>query len=50
MAVSVSESALEPFVRDVRVAQVFDPRSLLPGSLGEECDLQEPESSPIKLP
>ena len=41
---------VEPFVGDMRVAQVFDPRNLLPGSFGEECVLQAPESSPIKQP
>ena len=33
-------------VGDVRVAQVFDSH-ILPSSLGEECALQTPESSPI---
>ena len=31
---------VEPFVGDMRVAQVFDPRTLLPSSFGEECALQ----------
>ena len=51
---SVAESLLhahvqvvEPFVGDLRVAQVFDSRHLLPRSFGEECVLQTPESSPI---
>ena len=37
----------EPFVGDVRVAQVLDPCHLLPSTLGEERVLQTPESSPI---
>ena len=37
-----------PSVRDMRVAQVFDSRSLLPGSLEEECDLRAPQSSPVR--
>ena len=41
---------VEPFVGDLRVAQVFDPRNLLPGSFGEECVLQAPESSPVGQP
>ena len=52
----VSESFLhigdvvKPFVGDTRVKQVFDPRHLLPGSFGEECVLETPESSPISQP
>ena len=38
---------VEPFVGDLRVAQVFDSRHLLPRPFGEECALQPPESSPI---
>ena len=34
----------EPLLGDVRVAQVFDSRNLLPSSSGEECVLQTPES------
>ena len=34
----------------MRAAHVFDPRNLLPGSLGEVCVLQAPESSPISSP
>ena len=36
----------EPFVGDMRVAQVFNPGNLLPGTFGEECALQTSESSP----
>ena len=32
------------------MAQVFDPGDLLPRTLGEECALQTPESSPISEP
>ena len=38
---------IEPLVGEVRVAQVFDSRNLLPSSFGEECVLQTLESSPI---
>ena len=38
---------LEPLVRDLRVAQVFNSCHLLPGTCGEECVLQTLESSPI---
>ena len=36
---------MEPLVGDMRVAQVFDPRDLLPSSFGDEYALQTPESS-----
>ena len=38
---------VEPFVGDLRVAQVFDPHSLLPGSFAEERVLQAPGTRPI---
>ena len=38
---------VEPLVGDLRVAQVFDPRDLLPGPFGEYV-LQTPESSPVR--
>ena len=38
---------VEPVVGDLRVAQLFNSRHLLPGTFGEECVLQTPESSPI---
>ena len=41
---------VELLVGDMRVAQVFDPRHLLPRTLGEECVLQAPESSPLRTP
>ena len=34
---------VEPFVGDLRVAQVFNPRNLLPNTFGEDCALQTPE-------
>ena len=41
---------VEPFVGDMRVAQVFDPPDLLPSTIGEERVLQAPESSPARQP
>ena len=38
---------VEPFVGDLHMAQVFNPRNLLPGTFGEERALQTPELSPI---
>ena len=40
---------IKPLVGDKRVAQVFDPRNLLPGSFGEECVLQTPQSCQITV-
>ena len=40
----------ELLVGDMRVAQVFDPRNLLPRPLGEECVLQARESIPVRQP
>ena len=41
---------VEPLVGDLRVAQVFDSRDLLPSSFTEECVLQTPKSSPVSEP
>ena len=42
---------VEPFVGDMRVAQVFDSRHLLPRTFGEElCSIRPPELSPISSP
>ena len=41
---------VEPFVGDLRVAQVFKPRNLLPSTFGEERALQAPETGPISEP
>ena len=41
---------VEPVVGDLRVAQVFNPRNLLPSAFGEKCALQTPASSPISEP
>ena len=38
---------VEPFVGDLRVAQVLDLCHLLPGPFGEERVLQTPETRPI---
>ena len=39
---------VEPLVRDMRVAQVLNPRHLLPGNRGEERLLQTPQSTPVR--
>ena len=36
---------VQPFVGDLRVAQVLDPCHLLPSTFGEECVLQTPDES-----
>ena len=41
---------VEPLVGDTLVAQVVDPRNLLPSSFGMECALQTPESCPTSQP
>ena len=41
---------VQPFVRDMRVTQVFDPRHLLPSTLEVECVLQTPQSSSVRQP
>ena len=40
----------EPFVGDLRVAQVLNNCHLLPSTFGEECVLQTPETRPISEP
>ena len=41
---------VQPLMGDLREAQVFHPCHLLPSTLGEECVLQTPETSPISEP
>ena len=41
---------VEPFMRDMRVTQVFDSRHQLPRSCGVKCSLQTPQPSPVRQP